>query len=633
MATAAEIFADEGKLAFLMTLSSAAARLRDTDTDPNDGVKTIEVAKSGVNTPTAGYQAAAWQVAGERLTLLDATDMPTLKPVKSSSKDFPSVGLESGIFTNKNGAALVGRADDALFIAFRGSNDIDGGIGRSPDSSQWGDERSDHYKLFGKLNYAIEKYLKAHPEITKVYITGHSLGGGMVNAFMQSHPESIYEAVSFGSIRYGSGASRDDERVTNVWNDADIALALGGRADGDNIRFKVPLLDPTSQHMPWLYQAEIKFVSDLGYDIDDLAGYSRVVLGAFPTGLFSYGIGIRQDNLTGTGGRDLMLGGALSDRMQGLGGRDRIDGGSGAHDVAVYTEKSSGISVVLDGDDYTNVRVGGKNEDRIRNVEDIAGGSGRDTITGDGKDNRLAGNGNGDRIDGDAGNDVIYGGHGRDTLTGGEGRDFFVFDTRPASSNADRITDFTPGLDKIRLDDAIYKVLGNTLNVSEFYAAAGATKAHDKTDHIIYDTLDRPALLRRRRQQEGRPRSRADRHARGKAGDRLAQFRHRLGPSRRRSARTRAMGRHKAARQDRPHHLRHQIGQAVLRRRQQGRRRGHPFRDAKQQADAGCGRFFDRVADRPCRLCRQNNGCRDFPAELLPILGVPTSETVLGAEN
>ncbi|MEO7221272.1 MAG: hypothetical protein ABIY37_02270, partial [Devosia sp.] len=352
MATAAEIFADEGKLAFLMTLSSAAARLRDTDTDPNDGVNTVEVAKSGVNTPTAGFQEAAWQVAGERLTLLDAVDMPSLQPVKSSSKNFPSIGLESGIFTKKNGAALVGRADDALFVAFRGSNDIDGGIGESPDSSQWGDKRSDHYELFSKLNAAIEQYIAAHPEITKVYITGHSLGGGMVNAFMQSHPDSIYEAVSFGSIRYGDGPSREDDRVTNVWNDADIALAIGGRADGDSIRFKVAGPDPTSQHMPWLYQAEIKFVSDLGYEIADLSGYNRVVLGAFPTGFFSYGIGIRQDNLTGTGGRDLMLGGALSDRMQGLGGRDRIDGGSGAHDVAVYTDKGSGVSVVLDGSDY-----------------------------------------------------------------------------------------------------------------------------------------------------------------------------------------------------------------------------------------------------------------------------------------
>ena len=52
MATAAEIFDDEGKLAFMMTLSSAAMRLRSVDTDKTDHVNTVEKAKSGVNAPT-----------------------------------------------------------------------------------------------------------------------------------------------------------------------------------------------------------------------------------------------------------------------------------------------------------------------------------------------------------------------------------------------------------------------------------------------------------------------------------------------------------------------------------------------------------------------------------------------------
>jgi hypothetical protein len=489
LATAAEIFAAEGKLAFLMTLSSAAARLRTRDTDRDDGVNTIEVAKSGVNAPTAAFQAAAWAVAKDHLRLLDADDMPSLKPIKSNSNNFPSIGLESGIFTNQNGAALVARSEDALFIAFRGSNDIDGGIGRSPDSSQWGDERSDHYRLFAKLEKAIKAYLEANPEIGKVYITGHSLGGGMVNAFMHEHRSDRYEAVSFGSIRYGEGASQPDDRVTNVWNDEDIALLLGGRADGDNIRFKVVGLDPVSEHMPWLYQAQIAFVSQLGYDIDDLTSFSRVVLGALPTGLFSSGIGIGVDSLQGTGGRDLILGGALSDRMQGLGGRDLIDGGSGANDMALYTEKTVGITVALDGATLVDVFVGGTAEDRIRNVEGIAGGAGRDILTGDGLANRLAGSGGSDEIDGGAGADTLWGGYGRDTLTGGNGRDVFVFDVGLRSAHADRITDFSPARDSIALDRDIFRAVDRMLNADEFRAGAGVTSARDRTDHILYDTL------------------------------------------------------------------------------------------------------------------------------------------------
>ena len=490
MATAAEIFADEGKLGFMMTLSSAAMRLRAVDTDPDDGVNTKEIAKSGVNAPTVAYQSAAWAVATGHLTLLNAVDMPTLTPVKTRSKDFPSRGLESGIFTNKNGAALVARSDDALFVAFRGSNDIDGGIGNSPDSSQWGDKRSEHWKLFAKLDAAIQTYIAQHPEITKVYITGHSLGGGMVNAFMQSHKgEDIYEGVSFGSIRYGDSPSKPDDRVTNVWNDGDIALALGGRADGSNIRFKVVGPDATSEHMPWLYQAEIKFLADLGYDIDELSGFTRIVFGALPTGLFSSGIGIGVDRLQGTGGRDLILGGALSDRMQGLGGNDWIDGGSGAHDTAVYTEKTAGIVVTLDGGNWADVQVGTRVQDHLRNVEDVAGGRAADVIIGDGKANRLAGNGGADWLDGGAGSDTISGGMGRDLLTGGDGSDAFLFDVSVRRANADTIADFTPGTDEIQLESAVFDALGRHFNKDEFYAAAGAFKAHDKTDHIIYDTL------------------------------------------------------------------------------------------------------------------------------------------------
>jgi len=488
LSTAAEIFADEGKLGFLMTLSSAAMRLRNTDTDRADHVNTVEVVKGGVNTPTVAYQSDAWAVAAAHLTMLDADDMPSLRPVASGDKNFPATGLESGIFTSMNGAALVARSDDALFIAFRGSNDVDGGIGWSPDSSQWGPKRTEHYKLFAELNAAVAAYAEVHPEITKVYVTGHSLGGGMVNAFMQSHPGDLYEAVSFGSIRYGNGTSRADSRVTNVWNDGDVALLLGGRADGDNIRFKLAGPDVVSQHMPWLYQAEIKFVSDLGYGIDDLSGYNRVVLGAVSTGLFSSGIGIGADSLAGTSGRDLILGGAGSDRMQGWGGRDRIDGGSGSRDAAVYTEKAAGIAVDLNGSNFVDVVVGGRTEDRIRRIEDIAGGSGDDTIVGDSHPNRLAGNGGADRIVGGRGNDRLWGGAGQDTLTGGSNKDAFVFNVRPGQANADHVTDFTPGVDHIELDDAIYEAIGGRVQAREFYSAwRSGGIAHDRDDRLIYD--------------------------------------------------------------------------------------------------------------------------------------------------
>jgi Ca2+-binding RTX toxin-like protein len=98
----------------------------------------------------------------------------------------------------------------------------------------------------------------------------------------------------------------------------------------------------------------------------------------------------------------------------------------------------------------------------------------------------LAGN---DTLKGGAGNDKLYGGAGKDTLIGGAGQDFFVFDTAPTSR--DEITDFghSEG-DKIQLSKAVFKGFAYTgaLHADDFYAAAGATTAHDATDRVIYNT-------------------------------------------------------------------------------------------------------------------------------------------------
>jgi Ca2+-binding RTX toxin-like protein len=67
-----------------------------------------------------------------------------------------------------------------------------------------------------------------------------------------------------------------------------------------------------------------------------------------------------------------------------------------------------------------------------------------------------------DTIIGGNGNEWISGDLGNDTLTGGSGDDAFVFATTPNPGNIDSITDFTPGSDKIWLDDNIYSGLSGS---------------------------------------------------------------------------------------------------------------------------------------------------------------------------
>jgi hypothetical protein len=125
---------------------------------------------------------------------------------------------------------------------------------------------------------------------------------------------------------------------------------------------------------------------------------------------------------------------------------------------------------------------------KITNSADtLTGSTHGETISGLGGNDKIHGLAGADKLLGDAGNDRIYGGLGSDTLTGGTGKDRFHFDSVPNStSNMDRITDYAPGEDTMRLDHAIYTELGKTgtLKATGFFTG---TAAHDADDRIIYN--------------------------------------------------------------------------------------------------------------------------------------------------
>jgi len=102
------------------------------------------------------------------------------------------------------------------------------------------------------------------------------------------------------------------------------------------------------------------------------------------------------DMLYGEGGHDLLVGGA---------GNDRLDGGDGL-DTADYRDKTASVVVTLAGEASTTASVGGVTEDTILNIENLIGGSGADTLTGDYFANVFRGG---------AGNDVLDGGGNFDT--------------------------------------------------------------------------------------------------------------------------------------------------------------------------------------------------------------------------
>ena len=148
--------------------------------------------------------------------------------------------------------------------------------------------------------------------------------------------------------------------------------------------------------------------------------------------------------------------------MRGGAGNDTITGGGGAN--------------LLQGDAGNDVIVGNGGSDVLK------GGSGND---------RLYGGASNDTLAGGSGTDRLAGGKGIDLLTGGPGADRFVFDTAPASGNRDTITDFSHAEgDSILLSLASMPGLHATgaLAADAFYAAPGATAAHDAGDRVVYDS-------------------------------------------------------------------------------------------------------------------------------------------------
>jgi Ca2+-binding RTX toxin-like protein len=237
--------------------------------------------------------------------------------------------------------------------------------------------------------------------------------------------------------------------------------------------------------------------------------------------------GTGADTLHGDAGNDVLEGGSESDWLFGGDGDDKLDGGTGAdtmigdagNDTFTVDNESDrafdfggGVDVVLSsvtfnfadpgqaqgalenlvltgagdidgfGNALNNEMIGNDNNNVLKGM------GGNDTLRGLAGNDRMDGGVGADTLIGGLGDDRLDGGVGKDIMTGGLGKDQFVFDTKlDAKTNRDVVTDFLHGIDKILLDNAIFKTLGlvpGALKASFFYVGKAA---HDANDHIIYN--------------------------------------------------------------------------------------------------------------------------------------------------
>jgi Ca2+-binding RTX toxin-like protein len=164
------------------------------------------------------------------------------------------------------------------------------------------------------------------------------------------------------------------------------------------------------------------------------------------------------DTLHGGSGNDLIIGGAddgddNGDLLNGGTGSDTfkqndgetsndvIDGGEESgeiigsniiNDIVDYSAltvdaEDIGVELTLNNDTASDVRVTTQLFDhKIKNIENIKGTTGKDSIVGDDDKNTLWGETGADTLRGGAEDDILYGGDGKDVLHGGTGDDQLI---------------------------------------------------------------------------------------------------------------------------------------------------------------------------------------------------------------
>jgi len=239
----------------------------------------------------------------------------------------------------------------------------------------------------------------------------------------------------------------------------------------------------------------------LWYDPDGIGGAAAVLTGIVrdvvhpPANLQATDIAVDNGSapgsvINGTSGNDTLTGTAGDDTINGLGGNDLIlagstggadviDGGAGSDSIEFKAAATSAVIVNFNAGTITGGSAGGTIS--FTGIERVVAGNFNDSLSGSVGAQNLAGQ---------AGADTLTGGAGNDTLWGGTGNDAFVFNGM-GTTNADRISDFASGQDKVQLQNTAFTAIGAMGNFAagdaRFWASSSGT-AHDANDRVLYNT-------------------------------------------------------------------------------------------------------------------------------------------------
>ncbi len=191
--------------------------------------------------------------------------------------------------------------------------------------------------------------------------------------------------------------------------------------------------------------------SDGGYQ-DTYSSIEKVIGSAFDDDITDADDSMHLD---GGAGKDFISGGKGDDWINGGAGVDTLDGGEGT-DTLSFEGAAVAVNVTLGAAGTEKIGAGGEAAgDKFKNFENIVGGNGGDTLTGNELNNILYGGLGKDNITGADGNDRILGAEDNDTINGGIGDDLL-----DGGAGADSITGNT-GFDTVTYVNSVAAVTVN----------------------------------------------------------------------------------------------------------------------------------------------------------------------------
>jgi Ca2+-binding RTX toxin-like protein len=368
-------------------------------------------------------------------------------------------GAPVDTFGTGNDSIFGGGGNDTLF-GNDGNDTLDGGLGNDRLGSGFvadneGSEGNDTFMFTvapGTANADVVTDFDSGAD--RIVLDG--------NAHASSGASGNFAASDVRFWSSGTGTAHDgDDRV--IYNSSNGQLWYDADGNGAGAR----QLIATLEGIPALTASDITIINGSG--TGGGGGGGSVINGTSANDTLTGTAG--NDTINGLGGNDLFVAGST-------GGADVIAGGTGTDSIEFRDRATSGVVV----DFGTGTITGGSSGTiSFTGVERVVASNFADSLTG------AAG---GQTLTGQGGADTLWGGGGVDTLWGGGGNDAFVF-REMGSANADRVSDFASGADKLQLDDAAFTSIGAMGNFAagdaRFWASSSGA-AHDSNDRVLYNT-------------------------------------------------------------------------------------------------------------------------------------------------